>query len=208
MPAACVVEHSGRSGGVVFVVRDGIARRTEVKLGGDNGSLRRDPLRNQAGRSPSCSPPERRWKTGCASPPRTGACILSRTRRVDPRMISHPRLRMLCRGKARPMNGLIRASLKNPIAVTVMVLSLVVLGGLAAYSIPDRHPAGLQEPGGADAGLLQRDAGRQHRKEHHRSARARGGPGVGGPAARVAVDRRHQHRPRLLPQQRRPQRCA
>ena len=26
------------SGGVVFVVRDGIARRTEVKLGGDNGS--------------------------------------------------------------------------------------------------------------------------------------------------------------------------
>jgi HlyD family secretion protein len=38
VPAACVVEHSGRSGGVVFVVRDGIARRTEVKLGGDNGS--------------------------------------------------------------------------------------------------------------------------------------------------------------------------
>ena len=26
MPAACVVEHIGRSGGVVFVVRDGIAR--------------------------------------------------------------------------------------------------------------------------------------------------------------------------------------
>ena len=38
LPAACVVEHSGRAGGVVFVVRDGIARRTEVKLGGDNGS--------------------------------------------------------------------------------------------------------------------------------------------------------------------------
>ncbi len=38
VPAACVVEHSGRSGGVVFVVRDGVARRTEVKLGGDNGS--------------------------------------------------------------------------------------------------------------------------------------------------------------------------
>jgi multidrug efflux pump subunit AcrB len=34
------------------------------------------------------------------------------------------------------MNGLIHASLKNPIAVTVMVLSLVVLGGLSAYSIP------------------------------------------------------------------------
>jgi HlyD family secretion protein len=38
LPAACVVEHSGRSGGVVFLVRDGIARRTEVKLGGDNGT--------------------------------------------------------------------------------------------------------------------------------------------------------------------------
>ncbi len=33
------------------------------------------------------------------------------------------------------MNGLIRASLKNPIAVTVMMLALVVLGGLAASSI-------------------------------------------------------------------------
>ena len=30
---------SGRTGGVVYVVRDGVARRTEVKLGGDNGSL-------------------------------------------------------------------------------------------------------------------------------------------------------------------------
>ena len=37
VPSACVVEHSGRSGGVVFVVRDRIARRTDVKLGGDNG---------------------------------------------------------------------------------------------------------------------------------------------------------------------------
>ena len=34
------------------------------------------------------------------------------------------------------MDGLIRASLRNPIAVTVMVLALVVLGGLSAYSIP------------------------------------------------------------------------
>jgi multidrug efflux pump subunit AcrB len=34
------------------------------------------------------------------------------------------------------MNGLIRASLNNPIAVTVMMLALVVLGGLAAWSIP------------------------------------------------------------------------
>jgi multidrug efflux pump subunit AcrB len=34
------------------------------------------------------------------------------------------------------MNGLIHASLRNPIAVTVMMLALVVLGGLSAYSIP------------------------------------------------------------------------
>ena len=34
------------------------------------------------------------------------------------------------------MNGLIRASLRNPIAVTVMVLTLLVLGGLATWQIP------------------------------------------------------------------------
>src|SRR3954463_11903605 len=34
------------------------------------------------------------------------------------------------------MNGLIRASLRNPIAVTVMALALAVLGGLAASTIP------------------------------------------------------------------------
>ena len=39
VPPACVIEHVGRNHGVVYVVRDGVARRTEVKLGGDNGSL-------------------------------------------------------------------------------------------------------------------------------------------------------------------------
>ncbi|MGP0063551.1 MAG: efflux RND transporter periplasmic adaptor subunit [Isosphaeraceae bacterium] len=38
VPSSALVEHTGHSGGVVFVVRDGVARRTEVKLGGDNGS--------------------------------------------------------------------------------------------------------------------------------------------------------------------------
>jgi len=38
LPAACVVEHNGRSGGAVFVVRAGVVRRVEVKLGGDNGT--------------------------------------------------------------------------------------------------------------------------------------------------------------------------
>ena len=34
------------------------------------------------------------------------------------------------------MNGLIRASLRNPIAVTVLTLTLIVLGGLASPAIP------------------------------------------------------------------------
>src|SRR5271154_3496547 len=34
------------------------------------------------------------------------------------------------------MDGLIRASLKNPIAVTVMVLALAMLGVMSAMSIP------------------------------------------------------------------------
>ena len=34
------------------------------------------------------------------------------------------------------MNGLIQASLRNPIAVTVMTLTLGLLGGLACFSIP------------------------------------------------------------------------
>jgi len=38
LPAACIVEHNGQAGGVAFVVRDGLARRIEVKLGGDNGT--------------------------------------------------------------------------------------------------------------------------------------------------------------------------
>ncbi len=38
VPSSALVEHTGHSGGVVFVVRDGVARRTRVKLGGDNGS--------------------------------------------------------------------------------------------------------------------------------------------------------------------------
>ena len=34
------------------------------------------------------------------------------------------------------MNGLIRASLRNPIGVTVSVLSIALLGGLALAAIP------------------------------------------------------------------------
>ena len=69
VPAACVVEHSGRSGGVVFVVRDGIAQRTEVKLGGDNGT--QAEIRSGIGPDDSVVLPSgTRSKTGCESPPR------------------------------------------------------------------------------------------------------------------------------------------
>ncbi len=39
IPRACVVESAGRTKGIVFVVRDGAARRLMVELGADNGSL-------------------------------------------------------------------------------------------------------------------------------------------------------------------------
>jgi RND family efflux transporter MFP subunit len=39
VPPACIFERVGRTQGVVYVARDGVARRTEVKLGGDNGTF-------------------------------------------------------------------------------------------------------------------------------------------------------------------------
>jgi len=39
LPPVCVTEHSGRTHGVVYVVREGLARRTQVELGADNGKL-------------------------------------------------------------------------------------------------------------------------------------------------------------------------
>ena len=144
VPAACVVEHIGRSGGVVYVVRDGIARRTEVKLGGDNGSLAEilsgigpddpvDPALGHAARRRHAR--HRRPQTHELAHP-TEIARAGRTTRRSIVSRSFADFVHVSGGMARPMNGLIRASLKNPIAVTVMVLALVVLGGLAAYSIP------------------------------------------------------------------------
>jgi HlyD family secretion protein len=39
VPAACVVGHAGRGNAAVFVVRNGIAQRTPVTLGGDDGAF-------------------------------------------------------------------------------------------------------------------------------------------------------------------------
>ena len=76
------------------------------------------------------------------------------------------------------------------------------------HADPDRHPAGLQEPGGADADVLQRDVGQQHRPRHHQPHGAVDRPGQRHGAAGIAVDPRGQHRPQLLPGRRRPQRGA
>ena len=104
------------------------------------------------------------------------------------------------------MNGLIRASLGNPHAVTVMSLTFIVMGALDAHPDPDRHLAGLQEPGRADADVLRRHVGQQHRQRHHQPDGAVDRPGQRPEAAGVAVDRRRQHRPQLLPGRRRSQR--
>ena len=104
------------------------------------------------------------------------------------------------------MNGLIRASLKNPIAVTVMMLALVVLGGLSAASIPIdilpvfRSPAvqTLVFYSGMPAASIEKNI------------TARLERGVGQASGGRRLESRsivgHQHRPRLFPQQRRPQR--
>ncbi len=71
---------------------------------------------------------------------------------------------------------------------------------------PDRYPAGLQQPGGPGADVLQRHAGREHREGHHRSHGALDGPGGRNRPAGVAIDRRSEHRPQLLPQRHRSER--
>jgi HlyD family secretion protein len=39
VPPSCVMEHSGQTHGVVYLVSGGLAHRTQVELGADNGSL-------------------------------------------------------------------------------------------------------------------------------------------------------------------------
>ena len=93
-------------------------------------------------------------------------------RRPDPQPVPSTRLE-----GPHPMNGLIRASLGNPHAVTVMSLTFIVLGALTLHPDPDRHPAGLQEPGRADVDVLRRDVGQQHRQRHHQPDGALDRPG-------------------------------
>ena len=104
------------------------------------------------------------------------------------------------------MNGLIRASLKNPYAVTVMALTLAVLGVLSIRAIPVDILPVFKSPavqmltfyGGMPAASIEKDI--TNRMERWV------GQANGHDAAGVALDRRRQHRPQLLPERRRPQR--
>ena len=61
------------------------------------------------------------------------------------------------------MNGLIRFSLGNPRAITVLMLTVVLAGGGGPGRDPGRHPAGLQQPRRAGADVLRRHARDQRR---------------------------------------------
>ena len=104
------------------------------------------------------------------------------------------------------MNGLIRASLRNPVAVTVTMLTIIVLGILSVTQIPIDILPMFQQSGRAGADVLRRHARQQHREGHNQPHGALDGPVRRHEAAGVPLDRRRQHRPQLLPQRRRPQR--
>ena len=104
------------------------------------------------------------------------------------------------------MNGLIRASLGNPYAVTVMSLTMIVLGSLSITLIPIdilpifRSPAvqTLTFYNGMSAESIAHDI--TNRMERWT------GQANGMSAAGVAFDPRRQHCPQLFPGRRRPQR--
>ena len=104
------------------------------------------------------------------------------------------------------MNGLIRASLGNPYAVTVMSLTLIVLGSLSIFLIPIdilpvfRSPAvqTLTFYNGMSATSIAHDiTNRMERWTGQANGMAQAG---------VAVDPWGQHRPQLLPGRCGPQR--
>ena len=87
VPPACVMEHSGQTHGVVYLVRDGLAHRTPVELGADNGSLVEilSGIKHRA--IPLSCAPACRWKTGSPS---------SRTRTPAPATADLDSLTRLC----------------------------------------------------------------------------------------------------------------
>ena len=80
------------------------------------------------------------------------------------------------------MDGLIRASLRNPIAVTVMTLTLALLGALAASTIPVDILPVFRSPAVQVLTFYRRDASRRASCEKNITSRMepRGRPGVGG----------------------------
>ena len=129
VPAACVVDHHGRNGGVVFVVRDGQPGAPRSCWAATTVPRLRS-LPESALMTLLFFPPASLWKTARASflwskPSGQGAL-----RRSCPSTPHFPTA-------SDPTDEWPDQRIpRNPIAVTVLVLAIAVLGGLSAYSIP------------------------------------------------------------------------
>ena len=104
------------------------------------------------------------------------------------------------------MNGLIRVSLNNHYAVTVFVLTIVVVGILAVAAIPIDILPPFKSPAVQVLTFYGGMPATQRRERHHQPHGALDRPGGRHRPAGVAVDRRREHRPQLLPRRHRPQR--
>ena len=106
------------------------------------------------------------------------------------------------------MNGLIRASLRNPYAVTVMVLTIIILGVIAVRSIPIDILPVFNSPAvqvltfysGMPAESIEKDITTRMERWTGQAA------GTARQESRSIVGR--QHHPQLLPQRHRSQRRA
>ncbi len=104
------------------------------------------------------------------------------------------------------MNGLIRASLKNPYAVTVMMLTLLVLGTLTLTKIPIDILPIFKSPAVQVLTFYGGMPAVEHRKRHHQSYGAVDRPGGRNGSPGVAFHRRRQHHSQLLPRRHRSER--
>ncbi len=97
------------------------------------------------------------------------------------------------------MNGLIRASLGNPYAVTVMSLTLIVLGALSIQTIPIDILPVFRSPAVQTLTFYNGMSANGIAQRHHQSHGTLDRPGQRNVPAGIAVDPRGQHRPKLLP---------
>ncbi len=97
------------------------------------------------------------------------------------------------------MLSIIRGSLKNPYAVTVLVLAIAVFGILTLQSIPIDILPVFKSPAVQVLTFYGGMPASERREGHHQPHGALDRPGRRHAPAGVALDRRRQHRPQLLP---------